>query len=150
MVCKDVLYTHTIKRSSCLISKNSISKVEWFQILLCFTNHLIKHESFVSPQLNVQIVLFQANQFSISHLFELFKCQTVYLTLKLNPVWCYYSGPERTWERWQWRCNPHSQNLRHYWCLSIRLFSFISKTFVVMGSYSSAELQSVYAPAIVD
>ena len=43
--------------------------VKWFQVLLCITNNLIKYQSFVYTQLNGQKVLFQAIQFSISHLF---------------------------------------------------------------------------------
>ena len=43
---------------------------------------------------------------------------------------CYYSGPEWTWERWQWRGIPHSPKLQHCWNLTIRLFSVISRTLV--------------------
>ena len=41
---------------------------------------------------------------------------------------CYHSGPEWTWERWQWTCNLHSPKLQHYWNLTIRLFRVISRT----------------------
>ena len=38
-------------------------------ILLCMNNNSVKHQLFVYAQLNYQTVLFQALQFSISHLF---------------------------------------------------------------------------------
>ena len=40
--------------------------------------------------------------------------------------------------------NPHSSKLQHYWNLTIRLFSVISRT-LVGGSYPSAEKQSAYS-----
>ena len=43
---------------------------------------------------------------------------------------CYHSGPEWTWERWQWRGTPHSPKLQDCWNLTIRLFSVISRTLV--------------------
>ena len=48
-----------------------VNKVNWFQVLLCFTYNSIKHRSFVYTQLNGQTVLFQTIQFSISHLHAL-------------------------------------------------------------------------------
>ena len=36
-----------------------------------------------------------------------------------------------TWERWQWSGTLHSQ--KHYWSLTIRLFSIINRTLVVGG-----------------
>ena len=42
----------------------------------------------------------------------------------------YHSGPEWTWERWQWRGTPHSPKLQHYWNFTIRLLSVISWTLV--------------------
>ena len=45
-------------------------------------------------------------------------------------VRCYHSGPEWTWEQWQWRGTPHSPKLQHCWNLTIRLFSVISRTLV--------------------
>ena len=46
---------------------------------------------------------------------------------------CYHSGPEWTWEQWQWRGTPHSPMLQHCWNLTIRLFSVISRTLVRGG-----------------
>ena len=50
-----------------------------------------------------------------------------------NSIRCYHSESERTWERWQWRGTPHSPKLLHYWSLTIRLFSVISRTIVGRG-----------------
>ena len=55
--------------------------VKWFQVLLCITNHSIKHQSFVYTQLNDQTVLFQIIHSSISHLFALsLNVKHLYLT----------------------------------------------------------------------
>ena len=48
-----------------------IKKVKRFQVLLCVTDNLIKHQSFIYTQSNDPTFLFQAVQFSISHLFVL-------------------------------------------------------------------------------
>ena len=47
------------------------------------------------------------------------------------PIRCYHSVPERSWKRWQWKNTLHSPKLQHYWSLTIRLFSVISRTLVV-------------------
>ena len=102
-----------------------------FQVLLCITNNSIIHQSFIYTQLNDQTVLFQAIQFSISHLFaRCLNAKQFYLTHRKDPIRCYHSGPEWTWEQWQWRVTPHSPKLQHYCNLTIRLFSFISRTLV--------------------
>ena len=46
--------------------------IKWFQVLLCITNNLIKHQSFVYTHLNDKTVLF-----SLSFVCIQFKCQTV-------------------------------------------------------------------------
>ena len=46
---------------------------------------------------------------------------------------CYHSGPEWTWERWQWRGTSHSPKFQHHWNLTIRLFSVTSRTLVGGG-----------------
>ena len=38
-----------------------------------------------------------------------------------------------TWERWQWRSTPYSPKLQHYWYLTIKFFSVISRTLVGGG-----------------
>ena len=62
---------------------------------------------------------------------------------------CYHSGPEWTWEQWQWRGPPHSPKSQHHWNLAIRLFSVISRT-LIEWSYTSAEEQSVYSTVPAD
>ena len=49
-----------------------------------------------------------------------------YLTHRWDPIRCYHSGPEWTWERWQWRDTTHSPKLQHNWNLAIRLICVIS------------------------
>ena len=118
-----------------------VKKIKWFQVLLCITNNSIKHQSFVYTQLNDQTLLF------LSHLFALsLNVRQFYLTDRLDSIRYPHSGPECTWERWQWRVTTHSTKLHHYWSLIIRLFNEISGTFIG-GPYSSAKLQSVYSTA---
>ena len=62
---------------------------------------------------------------------------------------CCHSGPEWTWEQWQWRCTPHFPKLQHYWNFTIRLFSVKSRT-LKGKSYPSAEMQSVYSSPLAD
>ena len=45
---------------------------------------------------------------------------------------------------------PHSPRPQHYWNLTIRLFSVISRTLVRGESYPSSEVQSVYSIAPAD
>ena len=77
---------------------------------------------------------------------SVFHKYTIYfsLTHRQDPISCYHSGPEWTWERWQWRATLHSSKLQHHWNLTIRLFSVISRNTRMWGSYSSAKVQSVY------
>ena len=53
-----------------------------------------------------------------------------YLAHRWDPIKCYDSRPECTWEWWQWRSTPHFPKLQHYRSLTIRLFSVISWTLV--------------------
>ena len=55
------------------------------------------------------------------------------MTHRYDPFRYYHSGPEWIWERWQWRGTLHSPKLQHYWILTIRLFSVISRTLVGGG-----------------
>ena len=66
-----------------------------------------------------------------------------------NLIRDYNSGPEWTWERWQWRDTLLLPKLQQYWNLTFRLFSVISTTHVG-GSYHSTEMQSVYFTAPAD
>ena len=72
-----------------------------------------------------------------------------YLTHRLEPISCYLSRLEWTWERWQWRGTLHSPKVQHYWNLPIRLFSVICRT-LVLGVLHSTEKQSVYSTAPAD
>ena len=69
-----------------------VNKFKWFQVLLYLDNNSIKHRSFIYTQLNLKTVLFKTIHFSIN---------AVYLTHRLDPLWYYQKGPERTWELWQ-------------------------------------------------
>ena len=65
---------------------------------------------------------------------------------QFNSIWpidrtfirCYHSGPEWTWEWWQWMGTLHSPKLSHYWNL-IRLFSVIIRTLI--GGWRLTPLQ---------
>ena len=48
-----------------------------FQVLLCITKNLIKHQSFVYKQLYDKPVLFQTIRFSMPFVYTQFKCQLV-------------------------------------------------------------------------
>ena len=49
------------------------------------------------------------------------------------PIRCYHSGPQWTWEWWQWRGTLHSPKLQHFWRFTIRLFIVITRTLVEGG-----------------
>ena len=79
-----------------------------------------------NPFLYNKTVLFQTIQFRIS--------------MQFSSIWprdrtirCYHSQPEWSWERWQWRGTPHSPKLQHYWNLTIRLFSVLSRILIARG-----------------
>ena len=78
---------------------------------------------FVYKQLNVKTVLFQTIQFSISTQFS-----------SVWPIDRTLSGAttldQWTWEQCQWRGILHSPKLQHYWNLTIRLFSVISRILI--------------------
>ena len=54
--------------------------------------------------------------------------------VQFSSIWTidrfYHSGSEWTGQWWQWKSIPHSSKLQHYWNLTIRLFSVISRTLV--------------------
>ena len=45
----------------------------------------------------------------------------------MDPIRRYHSGPEWTWERWQWRGTPHFPNLQHHWNHSSRILALHHK-----------------------
>ena len=101
-------------------------------------------------QLNYQTVLFQAIQFSISHLFSLsLIVKQFYLTKEWDSIRCYHCVSRWTWERWQWRVIPHSLKLLHYWSLTFRLLSVIIRT-LTGRYYPYAEMQSVFSTEPAD
>ena len=105
-----------------------MKKVKWFQVLLCITNNSFNLQRFVYTQLNDQSVIFQTIQFSI------FICFALSLNVKqfyLTHRWTL--GTEWIQEWWQWKGTLHSPKLRHYWSLTIRLFSVISRALVGRG-----------------
>ena len=59
-----------------------------------------------------------------------FVCTQFYSTHREDPIRCYHSGSEWTWEWGQWRCTPNSPKLQHYWSVTIRLFNVISRTLI--------------------
>ena len=60
---------------------------------------------------------------------RLFAHSLFYLTHRYDPIRCYHSELEWTWEQWQWRGTPHSPNLQG-WSLAIRLFYILSRSLV--------------------
>ena len=72
-----IIYLHTVKL---------------FQVLICISSYLIKHNSFVYTQLNDQIVVFKKIQFNMSFFCTQFKCETVLF----HP----YRGPYRMVPLW--------------------------------------------------
>ena len=62
--------------------------------MLCITNNLIKHQSFVYTQLNNLTTLFLRIQLSISHLFALYlNVKQFYLNHRWDPIRCNHSRP---------------------------------------------------------
>ena len=130
MISKRILLITFINEPKLIL----LHTVKWFQVWLCIANNSIKHHSFVYTHLNDETVLFQTIQFSISHLLaHSFNVKQFYLTQRSDPIRCYHSEPEWSWEQWQWRDTLHSPKLQHYWSLTIRLLSVISCTLVAGG-----------------
>ena len=103
-----IQFRYTVKESQVLLinPNNSIqhysfiNPLKLFQVLLCITNNSIKHQSFVYIWLNGQPVLFLSIRFNISHLFAYnLNVKQFYLTHRWDPIRCYHSGSEWTWEQ---------------------------------------------------
>ena len=95
MICKQILLITFLNEPKLIL----LHALKWLQVFLCITNNSIKHQSFVYTQLNVQTVLFLTIQSNISILFVLsFHVKQFYLTYRLDPITCYHTGPEWTWE----------------------------------------------------
>ena len=63
-----------------------------------------------------------------------------------GPIRCHHYRPEWIWEWWQWRGTMHSPKPQHYWNLTIRLFSIISRTLIL----APLQRSSVYSTAPAD
>ena len=59
---------------------------------------------------------------------------------RLDPISCYHSGPEWSWEWWHWRGTLHSPKLQHH--LTIRLFSVIFRTLIGGGCLTPLQRSS--------
>ena len=115
-----------------------VNKVKCFQVFLCITNISIKHQSFIYMQLNVQTVLFQTIQFSISTQFS--SIWPINRTLS-GATTCGLSGPGSDakegvlWIPQSFRITGASP-----------LDCLVSYPGHLLGeSYPSAEMQSVYS-----
>ena len=67
MICKHILLIKFLNEPKVIL----FHAVKWFRELLCITNKLFKHQTFVYIQLNDQTILYKKIQFSIGHLFTL-------------------------------------------------------------------------------
>ena len=96
----------------------SVLQTIQFSIIFCL------HHITLTFWLNHKTVLFQAIQFGISTQFSSIWSIDRTLSGATTPEL------EWTWERWQWRGTPHSPKLLHYWNLTIRSSSVISRRFL--------------------
>ena len=138
MICKHILLITFVNELHLIFSHT----VKWFQVLLCNTIYFIQYYSFAKRlngfkycyvsliiQLNIshlftllhdQSVLFLTIQFSVSHL-SAHCLNSSFLPIDLDPIWCYHSRSQWTWE--QWICTLHSLNLLQYLSPAIRLIT---------------------------
>ena len=93
----------------------------------CITNNSIKHQSFVSVQLNDQTVLLQTIQFAIS---TRWKCQPVLFDPWIRPYQVLPFRARVDLRAMAMKGTRHSPNFQHYWNLTIRLFRVIFWTLV--------------------
>ena len=96
-------------------------------------------EQFCSAQVQFKCQNSSISSNSVQHKYTV----QFYLTHRYDPIRCYHSAPEWTWKWWEW------MSTQHYWNLTIRLFSIISRTLVRL-SYPSTEMQSAYSTTIAD
>ena len=88
--------------------------------------------------LNIKTVPVQVIQFSIS--------------TQISSIWPIdrtlsgATSPKWIWKHWQWRGDPHFPKLQHYWNLTVRLFSVISRT-LIGGVLPLTKKQLVYSIA---
>ena len=95
--------------------------------LLCITNNTIKHQSFLYTHFNVKTVLFQIIQFSTNHLLAFnLNVKQIYLTHRQDPI-----RARVNLGAIEMKGYSAFPKLHHYRSLTIRLFSFIYKAFVL-------------------
>ena len=118
--------------------------VKWFQVLLRITNNSIKHQSFIYTPLNDSIVLCLSNQFSVSFVRSQFKRHIVLFDPEIGP-YPGQSGPG----------SDGNEGVLHIPQISKPgaspsdcLISYPGH--LLLGSYASAEMQSVYSRAPAD
>ena len=110
--------------------------------MLCITNNSISHQSLIYTVLDVETVLFQATNFSISTYFSFIWPIHRALSDAATAGW---SGRGSDDNEWFFRI---TQNLQHYWNISIRLFNVISKSLVEGVSSLCREAVGVfYSPS---
>ena len=90
-------------------------------------------DSFLCVYVHIKTFLFQSIQFSQTVLFHTIQFSMSMQLVLFNPIRCYHSRPEWTWEQWQWRCAPDSPEPQHHWNITLRLFSIISRTLIGGG-----------------
>ena len=73
MICEHILLQAFFNKPKLIL----LHTVKWFQVLLCITQNLTKHQPFVYKQLNVKTFLFLTIQFNMTFVCTQFKCQTV-------------------------------------------------------------------------
>ena len=144
----------------------------------CYASLIIqlKHQSFVYKQFNIKTVRFLTIRFNVSHLFaHSLNVKEFHLTHRWEPISCYHTWPEWTWERWQWRDTLHSPKFQglfrrllesHYQIVWRSLISLLGCSLYFLQpqptgpdclmsypghslgkTYSTAEIQSVYFTA---
>ena len=101
MICK-----HFINNIFKQVCAHFLHTVKQFQVLLCITNNLIKHQSFVYTLLKYQTVLFDR---------EIGPYQMLPVKARVD-----LGAIAR-------KSTLHSLKHQHYWSLTIRLFSVISR-----------------------
>ena len=125
MICKQILSIPFLNEPKLIL----LHTVKWF-LLLCITNDSISHLSFVHSQFNNPTVLFKTIQFNVICLHTVYMPYSSIWIKDMTLPTSYHSRSEWIWEQWQGRGTLYSPKLHHCWNLTIKLFSFISRTLV--------------------
>ena len=94
----------------------------------------------------VKIFLFQAIQFNQTVLIQTIQFRIGMQFSFILPIdrILSYSGPELTWEWWQWSVPSYSPKFLHHWNFTIWLFSVISRTLVGCALYLCIDAVDVF------